>query len=347
MPSLREGYSATLPVGLNMTAFYIQENSYMTEKPLTFWTDEQKQKAILEQVERERIYLNQSRAQLFHNCHRKFYWWDVCQLEPDRPRWALDIGTSVHLGLALLGSGKTIDEAVAASRDKLQSLMPAKLLPGDEADLEDNKNIVSRLLIGYDEEYSGGKTTWIPIAQETKGAVEVGDGSNVILVFRTDKLATWNNRLWIVDHKTAGRLDLRDFNKYEMALQFTAYTYAITKFTHQRVAGIIIDVLVKTKIPQYARDLKTRSDKELLEFEGEFVEVGKEIAWRKARVAAGEDPMSVFYKNTDDCFRYGTCPYRELCLEDTPVRRSLYKQRSPDYVDDPLTRAVETLPEGR
>lgn len=316
--------------------------------PITFWTADPNlgyQEEMLQFLKVAKIHLNQSRVQLFHNCHRKFYWWDICGLEQDRPRWALDIGTSVHLGLALLGSGETIDEVVKQSRDKLESLMPKRLLPGDAEVLEENKDVVEKLLRGYEAEYAG--TTWVPIAQETKGCVEVGEGTNIMLVFRTDKLATWNNRLWIVDHKTAGKLDLRDLQKYEMALQFSAYSYAVTKFTRQAVAGVIIDVLVKTKTPQYARDLKTRSPRELDEFEAEFVEVGKEIAWRKARVASGEDPKTVFYKNTDECFRYGACPYRELCLDDTPVRRQLYRQRTPDYVDNPTTLNIDTLPSGR
>lgn len=300
---------------------------------------------ILQRVDQTTIYLNQSRAQLFENCHRKFYWWDIERLEVDRPRWALDIGTSVHLGLALLGSGKTVDEAVAESRSKLESLMPKRIMPGDAEELEDNKNVVEKLLRGYEAEYSG--TVWTPIAQETKGAVEVGDNTHVILVFRTDKLATWQNRLWIVDHKTAGKLDLRDLMKYEMALQFSAYSYAVTKFTKQMVAGVIVDILVKTKVPQYHRDYKTRSEKELLEFEAEFAEIGKEILWRKQRVAAGEDPMTVFYKNTDECFRYGTCPYRELCMLDNPTRRALFKQRSVDYVDEPQTKPIDSMEPGR
>jgi hypothetical protein len=313
---------------------------------VSFWQHPpQTQEEILHDVATEKIHLNQSRVQLFHNCHRKYYWWAVEGLEIDRPRWALDIGTSVHLGLALLGSGRPIDEAVKESRAKLESLMPKRTLPGDNEELEDNKNVVEKLLRGYDEAYTG--TVWTPIAQETKGAVEVGDGTNIILVFRTDKLATWNSRLWIVDHKTAGKLDLRELQKYEMALQFSAYSYAVTKFTKQMVAGVIVDILVKTKVPQYHRDYKTRNEAELLEFEQEFVEVGKEILWRHERVKAGEDPKTVFYKNTDECFRYGTCPYRELCLEDNPTRRLLYKKREADYVDNPHLRSIDTLEVGR
>lgn len=300
---------------------------------------------ILNRVAEEGILLNQSRVQTFEDCHRKYYWNYVVGLEIDRPRWALNDGTATHMGLALLGSGKGIDEAVEGAKKELRKLMPKRLMPGDEEDLLEHEALVEKMLRGYHAEYK--ETTWVPIAQETKGTVEVGTGTRVYLVFRTDKLATWNSRLWIVDHKTAGKLDLRDLMKYEMALQFSAYAYAVTVFTKQQVAGIIIDILVKTKTPQYHRDLKTRDTKSLQEFENEFTEIGKEIKWRLTRVELGEDPMTVFYKNTNECFRYGTCPYRELCMEDTEVRRSLYKKREPDYVDNPEKASIDKMEAGR
>lgn len=318
------------------------------EQQETFWTQApETQQLILQSLRHDPIYLNQSRAQLFLNCHRKYMWWDMERLELDRPKWALDVGTATHLGLALLGSGAGIDEAVLRSQNKLRSLMPKQTMPGDEEDLTAHLHTVEHLLRGYQLEYEG-KTQWVPLAQETKGCVNVGPpDSLVFLVFRTDKLAAWNNRLWIVDHKTAGRLDLRDLLKYEMALQFSAYAYGITRLLKQRVAGVIVDVLVKTQVPQYTRDIKTRSDAELVEFEQEFIEIANEIKWRKARVTCGEDPKIVFYKNTDECFRYSACAYRELCMQDNSTRRALYKQRSLDYVDDPTQRPLETIDMGR
>jgi hypothetical protein len=313
----------------------------------TFWTEDATSVNLtLQSVRDTPIYLNQSRAQLFSNCKRKFWFWDTERLELDRPKWALDVGTATHLGLALLGSGNSIDHAVDESKKKLASLMPSRTLPGDIEDLAQHQETVEHLLRGYFAEYEG-KTTWHALAQETKGSVEVGDGTLVFLVFRTDKLASWNNRIWIVDHKTAGRLDLRDLLKYDLALQFTAYAYGITKLLKQRVAGVIIDVLVKTKIPQFTRELKTRSDDQLLEFEGEFVEIAKEISWRKRRVENGEDFRTVFYKNTDECFRYAICPYHELCTSDSATRRALYKKREDDYVDAPTRKALESIDVGR
>lgn len=315
----------------------------MTETSPSFWELAPKEQAeLLQKLRTLDIYLNQSRVQYFHNCHRK-YWWQFEQyLIPDRPKWALDIGKATHVGLALLGAGKPLEDSVSESVKTLEGLMPKRLLPGDLETLEESKEVVERLLRGYAAEWEG-KQQWTPIAQETKGIVEVGEATRVFLVFRTDKLALWNSLLWIVDHKTAGRMDLRDLMKYELNLQFSAYPYGVSKLLRRPVAGVIIDVLVKTKIPQFTRDIKTRSAAELEEFEAEFIEVSREIAWRRLRVINGEDPKTVFYKNTDECLRFGECWYRPLCLQDNEARRALYKGREPDYVDEPTNAAAKAI----
>jgi hypothetical protein len=150
--------------------------------------------------------------------------------------------------------------------------------------------------------------------------------------------------LYLVDYKTAGKMDPRDLLKYELDLQLTCYTYGLSRLLTDesvkaggepiRVQGAIIDLLVKTQTPQFARETFTRTDEELAEFELEFVEYGKRIEAQLARVNAGEDWKIVFPKNTESCFKWGRpCDFRDLCLKDTPTRRAVFNKRKPDYVD--------------
>lgn len=176
----------------------------------------------------------------------------------------------------------------------------------------------------------------IPLGLEIKGRVEVGKGSGVFLVFQIDQIAQFLQNLWIIDYKTMGKNDDRNFQAYEMDMQPTAYVYGASKILGVRVAGIIIDGLIKTKTPQFRRERFIRTDEQLKEFEDEFVEIGREIAWRHHRVANGENWKTVFYKNTRHCFHWGrACDYLQLCQRDTPVMRMMYKQRDADYMDDP------------
>lgn len=187
-----------------------------------------------------------------------------------------------------------------------------------------------------------------PWDDETAEALQVAwerlPHSGVWLRGRADNLAVVPGiGLYDVDYKTAARNDPRDMLKYELDMQLTFYIYAITKqLTTDAVAqgkppltlqGAIIDLLVKTKVPQYGREIFTRSAEELSEFELEMVEYGTEIRSRIERVRAGEDWKIVFGKNTNHCLRWGACAFRDVCLKDSSTRRLLYKKREPDYVD--------------
>jgi hypothetical protein len=294
------------------------------------------------EVDEEVINLNQSRVQTFLRCHRKYGWFYHEHLQPDRPTYALSFGTAVHAALAEVASGKlNLDQALKHGIEVFRKQMPEGKFPGDEQIVQEYVELMERMLPAYYAHYAQDYNPWKPIGLEVAGRIEIGTDTNVFLVFRTDELALQDKMLWIVDHKTAARLDPRDMLKYEMDLQMTAYTYAITKKLSQeagrpvRVAGVIVNVLVKTQVPQFHRERFVRTDEDLEEFEREFVEIAREIRWRHRRVKEGEDWKQVFYKNTNECFSYGTCYFRDLCLKDNPIRRMAYIPRKRDYVDDP------------
>lgn len=224
----------------------------------------------------------------------------------------------------------------------------------EDKSLPEAEEVVSRVLLAYIKHYSDTDEVWKPLNQEIEFLVAVGpDDSGAYLRGRTDNLSTAKGGLYIVDYKTAGRNDPRDLLKYELDDQLSSYIYGLTKYLTEQarkrdpnadpvfIRGAIIDVLVKTIVPQFLREMFTRSVDELREFEAEFIELCDELRERLRRVAAGEDWKTVFYKNTDNCFRYGTCPYRDVCLKDTPIRRRLYDKREPDYVDDAHTKLIE------
>jgi RecB family exonuclease len=316
------------------------------------------------------IVLNQSSLKNYNNCQRLFAWQRLEGLEPVGKRSALEIGTAVHAALAVLHSENAVAEAKPLLlKDVPEDKQPQIELPKDpftaavmvaeksleraagirstfeDKTLEESSEIMRRTLEGYFQHWSDLGQLWTPINQEVQFLVEVGNGTNIWLRGRADNLAIVKGvGLYIVDYKTAGKMDPRDLLKYEMDFQLTAYIYGLTKqLTADSLAegggpvviqGAIVDLLVKTKTPQYAREMFTRSAEELEEFELEFIEYASRIREQLARVEAGEDWKIVFPKNTEHCFRFGTCPFRDVCLRDTPTRRQLYNKHLPDYVDE-------------
>jgi PD-(D/E)XK nuclease superfamily protein len=246
--------------------------------------------------------------------------------------------------LIALAEAPLLEQAVTVARQALER-SAGPLREFMDKDLEESLDIVERVIPAYVAHWSEAGELWQPLNQEIQFMVPVGPAeANVWLRGKADNLSVAKGGLYLVDYKTAGRLDPRDLLKYELDTQLTAYIYGLTKQLSADseaeggppiyVRGAIIDVLVKTKVPQFARELFTRTERELEEFEAEWVETCSDIREREDRVSRGEDWKVVFPKNTEHCFRFGTCPFRDVCLEDTPVRRKLYDAREGDYVDE-------------
>jgi hypothetical protein len=102
---------------------------------------------------------------------------------------------------------------------------------------------------------------------------------------------------------------------------------------------VIVDLLVKTKIPQFHRDMFYRTDDELTEFQYDWTAWSEQIIRNYLRMEqfnAAEIPSRYAYpKNTKSCFNYGTCPYLNLCLRDTTANRAQFVTRNRDYVEVP------------
>ncbi len=262
------------------------------------------------------IVLNQSSLKDYLNCQRLFGWKQIEGLEPVGRRSALEIGSATHHGLALLHSGRSVAEAQKEAADYLKRRGgPSSTFL--EKSVEEAREITDSLLSAYAAYWGSKNEMWKPLNQEIEFLVEVGEGTNIYIRGKTDNLSVAHGSLYLVDYKTAAKMDPRDLLKYEMDIQLSTYLYGLSKFLTEmafaegrtepvKVEGAIIDVLVKTKIPQFARELFTRTDEELDEFEAEFLEYGRRIREQKRRVAAGENWKIVFPKNTENCLAAGT-----------------------------------------
>jgi hypothetical protein len=288
------------------------------------------------------IVLNQSRLKTYNLCRRLFGWQYIQNLRPAMQRSAPSIGIAVHAALAEYHSGESVEKSVETLRKSVEkSAGPTTVF--EDKTVAESGAIGEDVFRAYVVHYTGSDEIWEPLNQEIEFLVEVGQGRKIFLRGRADNLSFVKGALYLVDYKTAGKMDPRALLKYELDTQLSCYIYGLSKYLTQqsqaeggppiRVEGAIIDLLVKTKMPQFARESYTRSDEELAEFESEFIEYAEEIRARLTRVADGEDWKKVFPKNTEACFQYGTCAYRDLCLRDNPVRRAAYARRSPDYVD--------------
>lgn len=323
------------------------------------------------------IHLNQSRRKNYDDCNRLYGWWDVEALSPAKPRKQLAFGTAVHRAqVEVYNKGFSPEVVQEATKLAVQMFVkqmtpkpagPEIALPGvqvKDAEIEEGSRLLSKLLPAYYRHYGDLGQLWKPLGMELDFCVEVGEGTKVYLVGTIDNLAVYFESLWIVDTKTMHKLDMREFRKYFTDLQLTAYIYAGTKqlsINAMRegkkpvaIRGAIIDGMVKTDVPQFHREMYTRTIEELREFEMEWCFKAWEIASKHAilrgdkavynllrdkmyDLGASTNWKTVFAKNTNHCFRYGECPFHTLCMKDNPTRRLAFIKRPSDYVDSART----------
>jgi len=320
--------------------------------------------------------MNQSRLQQYMDCQRRFFWKFVENLDVKKPVLRLELGSGIHESLAVIAAGGQMSEAIDHGIARLfRDYRGIDLMPDEHEELDESAALIRRMMPAYVDHWSD--SPWTPLGIEIGGTVDIGnceiavrghDGQYTTqtwtcqITFRLDKLVMFNKQIWIVDHKSAAKLDLRDVQKYAMDVQMTAYTYAATKVLAQqmppaasglkpRVQGVIVDMLVKTKEPKFHRDLFYRTDADLIEFQYDWLEWSEQIirAWLRAAQfeEQGVPGRLAFPKNTKVCFNYGTCPFYGLCTKDTPEGRLEFKQREKDYVDNAGRLPEESgLPEG-
>ena len=307
--------------------------------------------------------MNQSRLQQYMDCQRRFFWKFVENLDVKKPAVRMELGSGIHESLAVRGAGGSMEDAIENGVARLRrDFKDVYLMPEEIAEIDEVEETLRKMIPAYEENWN--KAPWQPLGIEVGGTVDIGtvevatkrpsglyeaDTWTVKITFRIDKLVLFNNQIWIVDHKSAAKLDMRDVAKYAMDVQMTSYTYAATKILEEqmpasakgltpRVQGVIVDLLVKTKVPQFHRDLFYRTDDDLVEFQYDWLEWSEQIirAWLRAETFSreGVPPRLAFPKNTKVCFNYGTCPFYALCIKDTPEKRLDFKNREKDYVDN-------------
>lgn len=289
-----------------------------------------------ELVDRAPLDMNQSRMRLYKQCHRKYWFQYVENLVMDRPAQRLELGTAIHKVLADVQSGRSVEDSIKGGVSHLNSALSDTRHVGLAEERDQAIDVLERVIPAYFGHWDEDSTPWVSLGQEVSGRVEVGQNTGDFLVVRIDDLVIWRDHLWIIDHKSMAKMDTREVMKYGIDIQPKAYVYAASKILQKRVAGIIMNFLVKTKVPQFHREVFVFNNADLAQFQREWNETCGELRWRLKRTRDGEDPKTVFYKNETQCFSYGgKCWYYELCQDDTPAQRLIYITRKGDYVDDP------------
>jgi hypothetical protein len=275
-------------------------------------------------------------------------------------------GSAVHVGLASWYTDGDMGKAIQAFKDKYTEETGGSYIGEEYEIISEQIAMGERMLKEYEREYPYEQ--WEMARPETTFKVVLGDkcwrcgklyppdvnqrvkkakNEEIFrwecsectspvhcLIGRADLIVTWNGKLFTVEHKTAKQAQANYIESFRRATQVSAYVYGISRHLGHRVSGTFVNILKKTKVPQYVRDVFLRSGKSLQWFEYDAIAFCEDVhRWKKS---------NWWQQYTEECYRFSRCPFIPICdryekYMDIPKEEIIplgFEHREPDYGDE-------------
>lgn len=257
------------------------------------------------------------------------------KLAPINGRIALAFGTAIHKGLET----RDIDQA-------LNTLITDYPMNQEEADEQDIASVTVRALLE-------GFFNLFPTFNEHKPEFEFmmpmrtshGKSTTLSIAGKLDDLVKIDGRWWIVEYKTASRLDASYFDRLYVDSQIAMYMYAMELLGYDP-AGVIYRVIRKPSLrrgqkeslegflERLRKDIEERPDfyyteRQLYRTKDDLAEF-EHTLYTEAKLAQSMYKKGNAFQHTASCSMYGACEYLPLCMGEAGAREALYEIREPN-----------------
>ncbi len=316
------------------------------------------------------MFVNNSRLVAWQSCHRKFAYSYIMGLVPRIGSDALALGTGIHawLGGYYAPEPKTLGE----QHDIFESTYRIEGNPDYIDEFESNLAMGHRLIDDYaNRNYV--LDDFAPVQVESQFSVPIGDicwncghktawmrdslppnecfkcGAELFnLVGRADLIATRNNRLVVIDHKSAKGVGERTMKGWSHDFGLIGYCYGVDKSTEFHVTQFGVNIIKKLKTvgkdtkvcpscrngkrkrllctdceqsgyvamdppKAFYRDYFRVTAQDYHMFEQNRIRLCKDIL--AERDLYKDDPQQAYPMNCKSCESYSGCPFVDICWE--------------------------------
>lgn len=312
---------------------------------------------------------NNSRLETHEKCPRKYQIMYLFRLVTKKSAVPLVTGTAVHAGLAAwYASGDKELAYRAFEKSYAQEVGPEdRYMEAEWEEFSEQCTYGRKLLAAYFDRYK--EEPFEVLGIESAFRVPIGEscyecgkeyhfdslrqeftaktlnypilkcscGAEIhILIGRIDLLVGIAKKVEIWDHKTTKQAGGNYMGQFSMSAQVTSYWYGATKALGMAISGFTANVLKKLKglDPEktFKREDFTRPKEEFPIFVQDRLATIQDIQRDTLR--------QYFPKRTSECYRFGTCPYVDLCKDPVPAGSwseeltVSYEKRSADYVNE-------------
>ena len=285
-------------------------------------------------MKREKDIWTVSRLKTFQVCPFKEKLRYRDKLAPIVGRSALAFGTAIHKGLETWSVEKA-----------MQTLITDYPKSQEEADEQDIATVTVRALLeGYFNRYEPFQEHNPEMQFEMKMKVNCRSSSVMAIAGKMDDLAKVDSRWWIVEYKTASRLDGSYFDRLYVDSQITMYMYAAERLGYNP-AGVIYRVIRKPSIrkgqketleaflERLKKDIEERPDfyfteRKLYRDKSDLAEF-EQMLYTEAKLERKLVREGHCYKHSTACSMYGACEYLPICMGEVGAMDALYEHRDP------------------
>lgn len=259
----------------------------------------------------DKTILTYSALRKFRNCRKKYYWRCVRELVPLERKEALWFGSLIHGCLELWHSGRIIEE-VFDYIDKQTELL------GDNGNHKDNDTRLkaTAMMTAYVKAYPEGSEWFKVLALEQTfqqpiiNPMTQRSSRSFVLAGKVDGVIEKDGELWLLEHKTAGKIDRGYLDRLWTDTQILLYSFAIEEMYDRPVKGIVYNILTKAKLQQG----KGETEQEYLDRKAALIAKSKSGASKAQQKHA--EPDEVFSARLADKYQEPDMFHREEIILD-------------------------------
>jgi hypothetical protein len=259
-------------------------------------------------------------------CQRRYYYEHVLCWQPDYPNIHLEFGIAWHLAKEfLLQDGSYTESAAHEAFQKFQSHYRKFYDIATDSDrAPKNAAFAYEALLSYCEKYGRQNKQFKVLHTEVAGMVSLETNNlTANLCYRIDAVVqedTGNIR--VLDHKTASVESQAFIDSWQLSVQMGAYIYAVTCFyPPEQVKGAFVDVTYFRKKGMgtecHSRIPVQRGENSLQVWHWNVLQDVKKLS-NEISILENEPidkpVMECFPMNTENCTKYGRCPYMDFCV---------------------------------
>lgn len=268
-----------------------------------------------------KVYFDYTMMSGFCKCRRYFYLRFVEDLVPKRESIAPLFGQYFHKVLSVWYQ----------THDPLLAIKEFDDWKDVEWDPNRTRDRALDIWMRYVKTYP--KEPWKIVSNEIPVEMKIGEDEfyEYHLIGRIDLAIQWHNSPYIygMDHKTTSQLGDSYFNQFKPSLQMAGYTWFLRQIYGPDVQGMQINAIstAKTagtgKVQAFARSIVTFTDEDLDLYTRSALAKMRDMqrcisewdTWAPIEGKNSDLRDNVFYPNEDSCTDYGSCQFRQLCLE--------------------------------